>query len=353
MKNAALRHHSFWILRAELSRTLTLASIAVFWTAAAFAQSPPRAGEKIVKFEAIALPIQGFDLRDPLRRKFGELEFRGGIEITSNQQGFGGFSALRVSPDGTRFISVSDRGRWLRGKINYEGTRPTRISDLEMAPMLGADGRPLALQGWFDTESLAEDGGIYYVGIERVNQIVRFDYGRDGLLARGQPIAVPPEIKSLPYNKGLEALAFVPRDKPLGGTLIAISERGLDEKGNILGFLIGGPSPGKFAFTRSNDFDITDAVITFDEDLLILERSFSLLRGAGMRIRRIPLTQVKPGAVIEGSVVFEADRNYQIDNMEGLSIHRGPAGETVLTLISDDNFNPLQRTILLQFTLAR
>lgn len=37
--------------------------------------------------------------------------------------------------------------------------------------------------------------------------------------------------------------------------------------------------------------------------------------------------------------------------MEGLGVHRSPQGETVLTLISDDNFSALQRTILLQFTL--
>jgi hypothetical protein len=43
---------------------------------------------------------------------------------------------------------------------------------------------------------------------------------------------------------------------------------------------------------------------------------------------------------------------YQIDNMEGLSVHRTADGALVLTLISDDNFSPLQRTILLQFTLA-
>ena len=50
----------------------------------------------------------------------------------------------------------------------------------------------------------------------------------------------------------------------------------------------------------------------------MLERSFSLVRGPGMRIRRFALTAIKPGAVLEGSVVFEADWNYQIDNMEGL-----------------------------------
>jgi hypothetical protein len=38
--------------------------------------------------------------------------------------------------------------------------------------------------------------------------------------------------------------------------------------------------------------------------------------------------------------------------MEGLSVHRSAGGETVLTLISDDNFSAVQRTLLLQFTLA-
>jgi hypothetical protein len=38
--------------------------------------------------------------------------------------------------------------------------------------------------------------------------------------------------------------------------------------------------------------------------------------------------------------------------MEGLSVHRSPGGETVLTLVSDDNFSTVQRTLLLQFVLA-
>ena len=48
-----------------------------------------------------------------------------------------------------------------------------------------------------------------------------------------------------------------------------------------------------------------------------------------------------------------ADRAYQIDNMEGLAVNRGVAGELVITMISDNNFNRvLQRTVLLQFALA-
>ena len=69
-------------------------------------------------------------------------------------------------------------------------------------------------------------------------------------------------------------------------------------------------------------------------------------------IRRIALASVKPGAILDGPALTEADMGYQIDNMEGLSLHRAPNGDLVLTLISDDNFAFYQRTLLLQFTLA-
>ena len=145
----------------------------------------------------------------------------------------------------------------------------------------------------------------------------------------------------------------MPKGTPLAGALLAISERGLDDAGNTLGWLIGGPSPGEFAVARSDDFDITDAAISPDGDLLVLERHFSLLRGVAMRIRRIPLVEVRPGATVDGAVLITADMGYQIDNMEGLAAHRTATGDIVLTLVSDDNFSPLQRTLLLQFTLLK
>jgi hypothetical protein len=70
-----------------------------------------------------------------------------------------------------------------------------------------------------------------------------------------------------------------------------------------------------------------------------------------MRIRSVPLADVKPGALLDGPALITGDLAHQIDNMEGLSVHRAPGGALVLTLISDDNFSALQRTVLLQFTL--
>ena len=182
--------------------------------------------------------------------------------------------------------------------------------------------------------------------------MLRYDFSKGFTRATGEVVPLPPAAKQLPYNKGLEALVMVPKGLALAGTLIAISERGLDAAGNMIGFLIGGPTPGQFSVRRTENFDISDAVLLPSGDLLILERKFSWLGGVGIRIRRIALKSVAPGAVVDGPVIFSADLGNEIDNMEGIDAHVTAEGDTVLTMVSDDNFSMLQRTLLLQFTLV-
>ncbi|MEA2821603.1 MAG: hypothetical protein QOJ86_3607, partial [Bradyrhizobium sp.] len=93
------------------------------------------------------------------------------------------------------------------------------------------------------------------------------------------------------------------------------------------------------------------AVLLRSGDLLILERKFSLLTGVGIRIRRIALKSLVRGATVDGPSIFEADLGNEVDNMEGIDAHVTQEGDTVLTMISDDNFSMIQRTLLLQFTL--
>jgi hypothetical protein len=304
-----------------------------------------------VAIEVNARPIPSFDTRDRARTRFGALEYRSGLILTSSFRGFGGLSGWRLDAKGEQFISMSDKGTWFTGRIVYQGRAMTGLADVEAAPMLGADGRPITARGWFDTESIALDGPLVYIGLERVNQILKFDFSKGGTRSRGEVTAVPPMLRKLPYNKGLESLVMVPKGLPLAGTLIAISERGLDSDGNIIGFLIGGPAPGDFAVRRSGNFDISDAVLLRNGELLILERKFSLLTGVGIRIRRIALKSIDRGATLDGPSIFEADLGNEVDNMEGIDAHVTPEGDTVLTMISDDNFSMIQRTLLLQFTL--
>jgi hypothetical protein len=304
-----------------------------------------------VSIEVNARPIPAFDTRDRSRQRFGSLEYRSGLVLTSGFRGFGGLSGLRLDAKGERFISFSDHGSWFTGRIVYRGREMTGLEDVEAAPMLGADGRPITARGWFDTESIALDGSYVYIGLERVNQVLRFDFGKGFTRSRGEVVPMPAAVLKLPNNKGLEALVFVPKGRPLAGTLIAISERGLDTRGNLIAFLVGGPTPGQFSVRRTDKYDVSDAVLLPGGDLLVLERKFSWIEGVGIRIRRIPLASLAPGAVVDGPTIFEADLGDEIDNMEGIDAHVTPEGDTVLTLISDDNFSMIQRTLLLQFTL--
>ena len=305
-----------------------------------------------VSIDVNARPLPSFDTRDRSRVRFGSLEYRSGLILTSPFRGFGGLSGIRLDPKGERFIAISDKGSWFTGRIVYRGREMIGLDDVEAAPLLGPDGKPITSRGWFDSESIALDGSFVYVGLERVNQVLRYDFSKGFIRAHGEVVPLPPAARKLPFNKGLEALVVVPRELPLAGTLIALSERGLDANGNLIAFLVGGKTPGQFSVHRTDNFDISDAVLLPSGDLLILERKFSWLGGIGIRIRRIALAQVGPGALVDGPTIFNADLGNEVDNMEGIDAHVTAQGDTVLTLISDDNFSLIQRNLLLQFTLV-
>lgn len=334
-------------------RWLVAGTLAVTIAAGAFAWAQTqRYAAAPTRIDIQAAPIEAFDPRDPEQTRFGELQFRGGLALTSKNDAFGGISALHIEPDGARFLAVTDRGSWLRGRIVYRDGKPAGIADAEMAPILGADGRPLAARGWYDTESLTELDGFFYVGIERVEQIVRFDIRRYGLAARGEAIQVPDDFKSFTRNRSLECLAGAPKGSPLSGRLIGVTERSLDAAGNMRSFLLKGTAVERFSVKRNDDYEASDCAVLMPSDLLLLERSYSPVRGVRMRVRRLPMGSIKPGAVVDGPPLIEADLAHQIDNMEGMAVHRTERGETVLTLVSDDNFSPIQRNLLIQFTLV-
>ena len=151
-------------------------------------------------------------------------------------------------------------------------------------------------------------------------------------------------------NQGLEAIALI-RGGRLKGTVVAFSERLKDANGNLRGWLIGGPAAGTITLRRLGGFDITDAAGLPDGGLVLLERRFRYSEGVKMRIRRITAGELKPGKLIEGEVLLEATDRLNIDNMEAIAVHRSRTGETILTLMSDDNFSPLQRSLIMQFAL--
>lgn len=329
-------------MRAFSRRVALLAAAIALAASSASSQAKDPFAAAPIEIEARDIPA--FSRKDAKQRRFGELEFVGGLVLSSKTKQFGGISGLHILPDGQRFIAHSDRGNWFRGRFTLDGDRITGIANAEMTPMRGPRGR-LSASTWFDTESLTIDGDTLYVGIERENRILRYD--RFGAI--GIPIPVPQEITDLPYNQGLEALVFVPRGMPNGGSLIAISERGIEIDGNTKGFILAGGKWSRFSVRHIGQYQVSDAAVSPTGHLVILERYFTFLSGVHMRIRAVPLSEIKPGAIIDGKILIEADSEFDIDNMEALTITKNAAGQLVLTLMSDNNFSYFQRTILLRF----
>jgi len=111
------------------------------------------------------------------------------------------------------------------------------------------------------------------------------------------------------------------------------------------------PLLGRFTVRHYGGFDVSDGVFLPDGDLLLLERRFGLMHGLGVRIRRIAGSDIRPGAVVDGKVIFEASSREQIDNMEGIDVFRAADGSLHLILVSDDNHSILQRSLMLEFRL--
>lgn len=298
-----------------------------------------------------ARPIAAFEPRSPDKTRFGQMIFRSGLVLTGDHPRFGGLSGLWRTADGRDLVAVTDNGFWLTAKPAYRDGRLTGLSGAELAPILGTSGRPLHRSRYYDTESLTIADGVAYLGVERAHEILRFDWARDGVEARARIVPTPREIKRLPDNRGLEAIGVAPPGHPLAGALVAISERSGAEDEPTLGIIVGGRQPGLFEVKRHAGFDITDMAFLPDGDILLLERWYRPLRGVGMRIRRIPGESLKPGALLDGPYLLDADLGQEIDNMEGISIHLDQ-GRTIVTLVSDDNFSFLQRTLLLEFELS-
>src|SRR3954451_7677686 len=74
-----------------------------------------------VSIEVNARPLPAFDTRDHSHVRFGSLEYRSGLVLTSGFRGFGGLSGLRLAAKGERFIAISDKGSWFTGRIVYNG----------------------------------------------------------------------------------------------------------------------------------------------------------------------------------------------------------------------------------------
>jgi hypothetical protein len=341
-------------------RALGLAAGLALASGFALAQGKPNTSQLAAgPIEISAVPIEYFERNgDPqarARTQYGKLRWLGGLVLTSASPGFGGWSGLAFDPEGKRLLAISDAGSWMTAELVYAKRRLVGLANAEIGPLKATGGKPLLKPRDRDAEavSLASgtlESGSLLIAFERNNRIGKFAVEGGKVSPPAAYLKMPQESRQMRTN-GFESVSML-RDGPYKGSVIAFAEQKLPRQSLHTGWIWVGNEPKRLSLTDIDGFDVTDVAALADGGILVLERRFRWAEGVRMRLRRIAAAGIEPGATLDGEILIEADMGREIDNMEGLAVREGPRGETLVTMISDDNFNSfLQRTVLLEFAL--
>ncbi|WP_083897148.1 esterase-like activity of phytase family protein [Azospirillum sp. B506] len=307
---------------------------------------------------ASAVPL---DSGRPDRGTLGPLRFLGGLDIAGGDR-VGGLSGLWVDPAGVRFVAIGDTGLVVDGRLQGGADgRLTGVSEVRARPLTVEEGISHQ-KSRTDAEDLTRlpDGG-WLVSLERDHRILRYTGGGQGPEGSPTPIPRPPGMDSTPENGGLEALTLLP-----DGRLLTIEEGKEDGRQERRAWiakpgLAGDGLPRSaddwqpFTYRTAPRYRPTSVAPLPDGGALVLERRVSLLGGWSSRLVRVAARQLTAsavaGAVVDGEELGRLEAPLVNDNFEGIATRPGPAGETLVYLISDNNFSSLQRTYLLLFAL--
>ena len=296
-----------------------------------------------------SLPVP-LNPEDPGQRVVGRLEYRGGVELVSDDPRFGGLSSIRVLPGGERLVAVTDEGSWLSARLVERDGRLHGVEGVEMGPLLDPDGTVPEGKDSRDAESLALlPDGSFVVGFEREHRLLRYPSGTGRPDGVPVPVPAPPGLEKAAFNGGIEALVVL-----RGGELFALTEFWI-EGDHVVGWT-GGPDRWKRLGLRfEGALRPSDAAALPRGDVLVLERAYNPERGVvNVRLRQVGHSFVRPGSALAGRLVAEFAPPLLLDNYEGIAVVPDRRGEVHVYLASDDNFSRAQqRTLLLKFALRR
>jgi len=320
------------------------------WLCLALLAGPAASQETVLKLESVAV---AFNRQQPQTRQVGRLIWRGGIAMSAGVAEFGGWSDLHVSPDGRTLTAVSDHAAWFTATIRYDGQgNLAGVGEGRLGMLKQLDGKPIAGRGLMDSEGLARlPDGSWLVSFERQHRLWRYPVLAD------KPVAVeaPVEFARQPANGGAKAVIATAE-----GQVVLISEELSQLPGTVLGW-IGTPRAGRpegrydwrtFNYVVTTGFQPTSLALLPDGAFVVLEHGFDAVNGIRSRLTEIARAELQAGTTVAAAEIAVLAPPFAVDNFEGVAVTRGARGETLVWLLADDGFNPLQRNLLLLFELA-
>jgi hypothetical protein len=288
-------------------------------------------------------------------QQVGSLVWRGGLVLASPNSQFGGLSGMTFVSADNHVVFVSDQGRFVSGQLIYDGAdQPLGLVGVTMDPIQNSKGVELPRKFARDAEAvhvIMRKGvpAAVRVGFENLTRVADFDLVDEVPTGPAHEVTIPDWLSEMRTNESLEAVCIAPPASPIAGSTLLLTEDVDAQDGKHSAWLLGRNDKGPLSYAVSPGVNPTDCAFLPNGDLLVLERGTAFLSFT-MLLKRVPATEVKPGAIMEGDVLLSASGG-DIDNMEGLAVHQSPSGETRITLVSDNNFNDWERTIVLEFAL--
>ena len=270
------------------------------------------------------------------------LEYVSGLELNSNHEDFGGLSGLIIE-DYNNFTTIGDQGIWMTGQLILNNNDElTSISNAKLGYLKSEKNIYLVQSGklFTDAEAVELFNGKLIVSFERNHRILSYEK----IEGVAQLFYDKMKLLDLPNNGGIEAMTSL-KDN----SLIFISEDLVDSNDRIVGFRLYENKLSKIFVKKNGSFKPTDLSVLPSGDILMLERSFTPIKGAKARISLIKYQDIIESPLITPIYIDTISPPMIVDNFEGISSIKSNSGGYFIFILSDDNFNFLQKTILLQF----
>ncbi len=261
-----------------------------------------------------------------------DVRYAGGVTLQADPASpLHSLSDLKLTGDGG-FIAVSDVGDLARGRLALDARgRLIGLEGLSVRRLTLTDGTPISQKTEGDAEGLAiTAGGDLLVSFERDHRI--WNYGP--LTALRTPQAVRRPDVPFPENDGMEGLAASG-----DGWRVAGESGGVWDCSALRCAVAAAPPETLLA---DSDYRITGMDRDPAGGWFVVQRSYRAPIDVRARVRRM----AQDGTL--GPVLVELKLPGTTDNFEGIAAEKR-GDRTRLYILSDDNFNAVQRTMMLAF----
>ena len=302
--------------------------------------------ENLPDISTVAVPMHP---DDAAQTSIDRLKYRGGIHLQHDDERFGAFSGSHITEDGSTLTAVGG-GVWMRGELTYDESGDLSGFEIECFDSLGDEqGNSLSRQEDMDAEALAFDGEEFLVGFETELRVWAY---RD-LSGPARDVSLPDYMPTaVPTGAGYSSLAS---DSP--GTFYLMTEGGRSGENRWKGYFRQATGSGRFWIQKyGRDPFLPVGLAVMPDGNLILGEIATVTEGETAAYRRLRISTLYVAGLAHDSVltpvpVAALGPPLIGEKYETIESHRGPNGETLIYIMSDDGFQDTEATMIRMYEL--